>query len=224
MNTALIQKQYQLSAVAAVEIKSTENTVTREYFFPEKNSITIVDDLVIEQEFADKIQTLIFTIDTDAYLHYRFEIKTDSCKKISKKLVFRLIGERAEVDAQITFLGKKSDHVMLETIQQHQAARALSRCVIKTVLDQDAFFSCKSSIIVDKKAQGTVAQQLNKNILLSSTARVHSVPQLEIEAHDVSCKHGAAISKFSDEHFFYLQSRGISRVAARELLITAFLQ
>ena len=77
-------------------------------------------------------------------------------------------------------------------------------------------------IYVAKDAQKTDAQQTNKNLLLSRHALVHSVPQLEILADDVKCKHGSTTGQLDPAALFYLRSRGIGEDAARSLLVYAF--
>jgi Fe-S cluster assembly protein SufD len=51
---------------------------------------------------------------------------------------------------------------------------------------------------------------------------VDTKPQLEIFADDVKCSHGAAIGQLDDEQIFYLQTRGINRMAAAEMLAHGF--
>ena len=49
------------------------------------------------------------------------------------------------------------------------------------------------------------------------------MPNLYIDASDVSASHSALIGKFSDEEMFYMQSRGIDKDTATKLLISGFL-
>ena len=59
-------------------------------------------------------------------------------------------------------------------------------------------------VLVRKDAQKTDAHQTNKNILLSREALVDSVPQLEILANDVKCKHGSTTGQLDPAALFYL--------------------
>jgi Fe-S cluster assembly protein SufD len=77
-------------------------------------------------------------------------------------------------------------------------------------------------IIVRQDAQKTDARQSNRNLLLSETALVDTKPQLEIRADDVKCTHGATIGRLDEAPLFYLQSRGIGRREAEEILTQAF--
>ena len=71
-------------------------------------------------------------------------------------------------------------------------------------------------------AKKTDATQTNHNLLLSSTARMNSIPQLEIYDDDVKCAHGATTGQIDKEAVFYLQSRGINKEAAIELMVQGF--
>ncbi len=75
---------------------------------------------------------------------------------------------------------------------------------------------------VYKEAGKTDAQQNNKNLILSPSARVNSIPQLEIYEDDVKCSHGSTTGQIEEEALFYLQSRGINQKDAMELMVRGF--
>lgn len=143
---------------------------------------------------------------------------------IAKELIVRLLGPQAHASLKGTCFGHERRIFKFKTLQDHQAPHATSNVIIKSVLDDESLFSCYSLINVIQEAQGTVANQANKNILLSNKARATSIPMLEVIANDVTCKHGAAVSTFDDEQLFYLQSRGMSSKMAKKLLVQGFLE
>ncbi|HEY9661768.1 MAG TPA: SufD family Fe-S cluster assembly protein, partial [Allocoleopsis sp.] len=96
--------------------------------------------------------------------------------------------------------------------------RQLHKCIV----DDRAHAVFNGKVFVHKAAQLTNAGQLNKNLLLSSKARVDTKPQLEIVADNVKCTHGATVGQLDADEVFYLQSRGIDAVSARNLLVYAF--
>lgn len=77
-------------------------------------------------------------------------------------------------------------------------------------------------VVVPRVAQQTDASQLSRNLLLSTSARIDTKPQLEIVADNVQCTHGATVSCLQDDELFYLQSRGIGRDQASRLLQRGF--
>jgi len=100
----------------------------------------------------------------------------------------------------------------------HSMSKQLHKCIVGD--RAHAVFNGK--VFVPKLAQLTNATQMNRNLLLSSKARVDTKPQLEITADNVKCAHGATVSQLEDDEIFYLQSRGIDENDARKLLINAF--
>jgi Fe-S cluster assembly protein SufD len=92
----------------------------------------------------------------------------------------------------------------------------------KAIADDRGRSVFNGRVVVPQAAQLTDAQQLNRNLLLSPRARVDTKPQLEIVADNVKCTHGATVSQLEDDEIFYLQSRGLDRTTAQNLLIDGF--
>jgi Fe-S cluster assembly protein SufD len=76
---------------------------------------------------------------------------------------------------------------------------------------------------VAKDAQQTNTTQSNKNMILSPHAKIHSKPQLEIYADDVSCSHGSTTGQIDAEALWYMQARGLSKETATQLLLAGFI-
>jgi len=104
----------------------------------------------------------------------------------------------------------------------HARPHCTSRELYKGVLDGASRGVFNGLVVVRAGAQKTDAWQMNKNLLLSREALVHSTPQLEILADDVKCKHGSTTGQLDPAALFYLRSRGIGEAEARSLLTYAF--
>jgi Fe-S cluster assembly protein SufD len=105
---------------------------------------------------------------------------------------------------------------------EHAKPHCSSRQLYKGVLDGQARGVFNGLVVVRPGAQKTDALQMNRNLLLSREALVHSTPQLEILADDVKCKHGSTTGQLDKDALFYLRSRGIGEAEARGLLTWAF--
>lgn len=110
------------------------------------------------------------------------------------------------------------------TLQIHQAPNTKSDLLYKNTLRDKARTIFSGLIIVDQDAQKTDAYQSNRNLMLSDDAEANSLPGLEIQANDVRCTHGATSSRIDPEQEFYLQSRGIDKAKADELLTFGFFE
>jgi Fe-S cluster assembly protein SufD len=113
-------------------------------------------------------------------------------------------------------------HVDNYTFVNHAVPECQSNELYKSILDDRATNVFNGRILVCPDAQKTVAYQSNKNVLLNPEARIYSKPQLEIYADDVKCSHGATTGQLNEEAVFYMQSRGISKSIAQNLLMAGF--
>ncbi len=109
-------------------------------------------------------------------------------------------------------------HACIDHTKPHCTSRQLHKCII----DDAAHAVFNGKIMVRPGAQLTNSTQSNRNLLLTSKARIDTKPQLEIFANDVKCAHGATVGQLDNEEIFYLRSRGLSEVTARNLLTYAF--
>ena len=133
-----------------------------------------------------------------------------------------VLGEGAEcaVDGLALLAGSQlaDTHSCIDHAQPHATSRQLHKCIA----DDSAHAVFNGKVIVRPGAQRTDSAQSSRNLLLSSRAQIDTQPQLEIFADDVKCTHGATIGQLDAEELFYLQSRGLSGGAARQLLTYAF--
>ena len=77
----------------------------------------------------------------------------------------------------------------------------------------------RGAVRVPRGSDNSTANQLCRSLLLSDKARVHVTPTLEIATDEVVCTHGATVADLDDEMIFYLQSRGLDRSSARQLML-----
>jgi Fe-S cluster assembly protein SufD len=109
-------------------------------------------------------------------------------------------------------------HSVISLTKPHGITNQLHKCIV----DDRAHAIFNGKVFVPQAAQLTNAGQLNRNLILSSTAKIDTKPQLEITADNVKCSHGATVSQLEDDEIFYLQSRGLDVETAKILLINAF--
>jgi Fe-S cluster assembly protein SufD len=143
-----------------------------------------------------------------------------SLSRVDIRQVFA--GEGGECILNGLFLGSDRQHTDIHTWVDHAEPHCSTRELYKGIVDDKARGVFVGRILVRPGAQKTDAIQSNKNLILSREALVDSLPQLEILADDVKCKHGSTTGQLDPLALFYLRSRGIGEEAARALLIYAF--
>ena len=135
----------------------------------------------------------------------------------------QLRGPGANSDMLGLCFGGGTQHFDHNTSQDHIAPNSKSDLLYKGALDGRARSVFRGIIKVHEEAQRTDAYQTNRNLLLSDEARADSLPNLEIEADDVRCSHGATVGQLDLESLFYIMSRGLSREQAERLVVMGFL-
>jgi Fe-S cluster assembly protein SufD len=134
----------------------------------------------------------------------------------------RLGGEGGECELDGLFMLAGSQHADSHTTIEHASPHTTSREVYRGIVEGVSHGVFHGRIIVRAGAQKTDAFQLNKNLILSRGALIHSTPQLQIHADDVRCKHASTTGQIDPAALFYLRARGIGEDAARQLLTYAF--
>jgi Fe-S cluster assembly protein SufD len=130
--------------------------------------------------------------------------------------------EGAECSVDGLYMIDGSQHTDTHSVIDHRQPHCTSHQLYKGILDGRSRAVFNGKVFVRHDAQQTDARQTNKNLLLSTDARVDTKPQLEIYADDVKCTHGAAVGQLDEDEMFYLESRGINPSLARNLLTYGF--
>jgi Fe-S cluster assembly protein SufD len=127
-------------------------------------------------------------------------------------------------EAQIIglYLPDGQQHLAFDTLQEHAAENCTSDLLYHGALLGKSRAVYEGTIRVLPGAQHTNAYQADRNLILSPKARADSIPQLEIEANQVRCTHGATMSQVDPNHVFYLMSRGIPHQEAVRLIVAGF--
>lgn len=134
----------------------------------------------------------------------------------------RIQGAGANVRMLGFFFGDKAQHFDQHTFQNHIVGHGTSDLLYKGALKDNAYSAFRGLIRINPDAQRSDAYQQNRNLLLSGHAHADSIPELEIEANDVRCTHGATVGPLEEEAVFYLMARGIPRPEAERVITEGF--
>lgn len=133
-------------------------------------------------------------------------------------------GEGADARALGLYFADGTQHFEHRVIARHEAPNAYSNLLYKGAIKDTAHTVFFGNLIVPPGAPGTDAYQTNRNLVLNEGARADTIPFLEIETAEVKCSHAGAVSRVDDEHLWYLESRGVSRDHAKQLIVEGFCQ
>lgn len=167
-----------------------------------------IGQTTIKQEADSLCQSFVLTIDGGL-------VRSDTHVSLVQP------GARTELyGISLTQAKQTVDH---HTEIHHVAAHTESVEYYKGLATGQSRLIFNGKVRVEQDAQHIKSEQHNKNLLLSEKAEIDTKPELEIFADDVKCSHGAAIGELDQDALFYLRSRGISLVQAKQLLLHAFI-
>ncbi len=162
-----------------------------------------------------------FALARSAYLE-TFNL-SQGAKLCRYDLQISLTGEGAKTNLNAIYHPTDGQHVDHQTMVDHRVPHCISSQLYKGVVRDHSRLVFNGKVFIRLGAAGTDASQLNKNLLVGDRAEVDTKPQMEIDADDVKCSHGATIGSLDQEQVFYLESRGIERQQAEAMLASGFM-
>ena len=208
MNFASIQSDGCFSSIVSEVQLAANSNFTIDKIQQLNNS-----DFQIAVEQINKDQDAVFTLNTS----------TISGAIIRNDVNVLVEGVNSETNLYGVYVLNENQHVDNHTVVDHKVAHCLSNELYKGVLKNASTAVFNGKVFVRKDAQKTNAFQSNATVLLSDDSTMNSKPELEIYADDVKCSHGSTTGQLDDEAIFYLTTRGISLLAAKQLLVDAFM-
>lgn len=136
----------------------------------------------------------------------------------------RYAGPGGSAEMLGAFLATDEQFQEFRIFVDHNEPHGTSNVIYKGALSgEKAHTVWIGDVLVRREAVGIETYEMNRNLLLNDGPRADSVPNLELETGDVvGAGHASATGRFDDEQLFYLQSRGIPEVLARQLVVRGF--
>lgn len=135
----------------------------------------------------------------------------------------KLTGVNSNLTLLMLLLGKKEEEVKIQICITHQNKETKSKVIVKGIIRDSANIDFEGKVRIETGSKGSNAWLSANLLLLSDKAKGRAVPALEILENDVKAGHATTVGKVSDMDLFYLMSRGLSRIQARDLIIQGFL-
>jgi Fe-S cluster assembly protein SufD len=133
-----------------------------------------------------------------------------------------LLGPGADVRPLGVYFADEGQWFDLQPYVRHYAPHGTSDVFFKGALQGKSRTVFRGNIFVGKDAVGTVTDENNRSLILTSKARADATPFLEIECADITAGHGSATGQIDARHLFYLEARGIPRDQALRLIVYGF--
>lgn len=111
----------------------------------------------------------------------------------------------------------------LAVVAEHSVPRTTGKVTVRAVCGAESVVKLKGIIRIGKEAQETNDFLELRVLMLDPAAQAIASPELEILANNVRASHAASVGRVDPAQFLYLQSRGLSKEKAEELIVSGWL-
>jgi len=133
-----------------------------------------------------------------------------------------LLGPGAKTENLGFTFARDGQHLDVGARALHLAPNTSSRLVSRSVVQGGAKATFRGKVYVAKEARGAKGHVECSTLLLSPEAKTETIPILNAENDEVELGHEATVGRISQEHLFYLMSRGLSEAEAMSLIVNGF--
>lgn len=132
--------------------------------------------------------------------------------------------EESSADIICVCTTKNEEKISANITAEHLGKESSSSMTVKGVAQDSSTLSIHGKIIIDEKASGSEGYQQLDILMIGEEASGKAIPELAIKNPLVVCSHGASVGGINKEQLYYLQSRGLSKKEAEEIIVEGFLK
>jgi len=220
LTVVVLEQQSQL--IVTETYASSAPTVTNALTVVDGVADSVLDYAVIQNQHLESTHFSMHDIHVGKDAQARFFGLSVGAKLQKSYWNCYLEGQGAQAYLNGALAARGVQHLDHQSLQVHAAPDTTSRLALKAAVWDSAQSVYSGLIEVEKEAVHADGYVQNRNLILGQDARAHSIPRLEIKASDVKCGHGATAGHIDDEQRFYLESRGVTRLEAEQMIVRGF--
>ncbi|MFR7592367.1 MAG: SufB/SufD family protein [Longibaculum sp.] len=137
---------------------------------------------------------------------------------------YYLNGEGASAKVRMAILSQKQERKHYEVLIQHNQPHTYGQMDNYGVVKDEGHLVIDGIGTITKGQHGSSSHQTNKIMVFDPRCLASANPYLYIDEYDVKASHAAGVGKMDEEHLYYLQSRGLTKKQAMQLITYGYLQ
>ena len=136
-------------------------------------------------------------------------------KPESREFYFPFKKEGEENEVLMVVDGSTKGDYVIKVLVEHSVGNNSGKVRIRGIAKNGANLKIEGMIKINKGANKVDDFLDIRILLLDDKSMADAQPKLEIEANDVKASHAATVSKIDEEQIFYLTSKGMGRIDAK---------
>ena len=135
-----------------------------------------------------------------------------------------LKGSHSSCDWHLAAIADKNDNKRYDTSVFHAKEESFGLMSNYGIAEGESKLVFAGISEIEKGAKKTHTRQVAKIIVFDPKADGQASPILKIGENDVEASHAAVVGRLSEEHLFYLESRGVDEAMAKRLITLGYLK
>ena len=222
--------------------------LTFDSYIPENMNIKVINSKVsIIENYVGEVSKCSFTIEIDENSELnRFSILVNNLTNIKlvrdinnkgeyKSMQIDLSEYNTESIENINLINQEANGSVIDGIYaikksnknyqtnlNHYESNCNSKAQIFAINNDVAHVSINTDAYIKNGAVRSITNQEGRIINLSEKCSGIVLPNLHIDENDVEASHSCSVGSLNLEHMYYLQSRGLSELQSRNILIKGY--
>src|SRR3989344_4981438 len=135
-------------------------------------------------------------------------LKGDNSKSDHLGIAFANTGQDQDVGSKVIHIGRNTS----STIRS------------KSISKGGGINTFRGLVTIKKGASGSKSHMQCDGLIFGAGSVNNTIPSLNIDEEDCNCGHEATVGRISEEHIFYLMSRGLTEQEAKQLIVGGFIE
>ena len=135
-----------------------------------------------------------------------------------------LVGQEAECTWNLASLASNKDNKEFDVSIYHRALKSVAHINNYGVARDQSRLLFSGICHILEGCHESKAHQNSKIMVFDEESDAVAKPILKIDDNDIEASHAAVVGKISDDHLFYLTSKGLSELEARQLITYGYLK
>lgn len=137
---------------------------------------------------------------------------------------YYLDGEGADAKVRMAILSKEKERKYYEVLIEHRKPHTYGQMDNYGVVKEEGHLIIDGIGTITKGQHNSSSHQTNKIMVFDPRCVASANPYLYIDEYDVKASHAAGVGKMDEEHLYYLQSRGLTKMQAMHLITYGYLK
>lgn len=139
----------------------------------------------------------------------------------TKDTLVNFVGESSSLELKGAIIAFGKLKWTIKALHQAKKSKAFVNC--NAIVLNNAKLHLEIAGKIEKGYSGSETHQMSRIMNLGENAKGIVYPMLLIDENDVAASHAASVGQPNEEHIYYLQSRGLTRLESLKLITTGYL-